>query len=66
MIDPAAARVLADWYQLGARALHGFAGEIPGDRPSAAVLWPEHFDVGITAGAVTGSRLPRLHQQRRA
>jgi hypothetical protein len=51
-IDPAAARVLADWYQLGERALRGFAAEIPDDQPTAAVLWPEHFDLGITAGAI--------------
>jgi hypothetical protein len=51
-IDPAAARVLADWYQLGEQALRGFAVEIPDDRPTAAVLWPEHFDLGITAGAI--------------
>lgn len=52
MIDPAAARVLADWYQLGAQALRSFAAEIPDHQPSAAVLWPEHFDLGITAGPV--------------
>jgi hypothetical protein len=51
-IDPAAARVLADWYQLGEQALRGFAAEIPDDQPTAAVLWPEHFDLGITAGAI--------------
>jgi hypothetical protein len=51
-IDPAAARVLADWYQLGEQALRGFSAEIPGDQPTAAVLWPEHFDLGITAGAI--------------
>jgi hypothetical protein len=51
-IDPAAARVLADWYQLGEQALRSFAAEIPDDQPTAAVLWPEHFDLGITAGAI--------------
>jgi hypothetical protein len=51
-IDPAAARVLADWYQLGERALRGFVAGIPDDQPSAAVLWPEHFDLGITAGTI--------------
>ena len=58
MIDPAAARVLADWYQLGARALRGFAAEIPADQPSAAVLWPEHFDLGITAGTINYGASP--------
>jgi hypothetical protein len=51
-IDPAAARVLADWYQLGQQALRGFAAEITEDQPTAAVLWPEHFDLGITAGPI--------------
>ena len=57
-IDPAAARVLADWYQLGEQALRGFAAEIAGDQPTAAVLWPEHFDLGITAGAVNYGASP--------
>jgi hypothetical protein len=57
-IDPAAARVLADWYQLGEQALRGFAGEIPDDEPTAAVLWPEHFDLGITAGAINYGASP--------
>jgi len=57
-IDPAAARVLADWYQLGEQALRGFAAEIPGDQPTAAVLWPEHFDLGITAGAINYGASP--------
>ena len=57
-IDPAAARVLADWYQLGEQALRGFAADIPDDQPTAAVLWPEHFDLGITAGAVNYGASP--------
>jgi len=57
-IDPAAARVLADWYQLGEQALRGFAAEIPGDQPTATVLWPEHFDLGITAGAINYGASP--------
>ena len=58
MIDPAAARVLADWYQLGAQALRSFAAEFPDDQPSAAVLWPEHFDLGITAGSINYGASP--------
>jgi hypothetical protein len=57
-IDPAAARVLADWYQLGEQALRGFAAEIAGDQPTAAVLWPEHFDLGITAGTINYGASP--------
>jgi hypothetical protein len=57
-IDPSAARVLADWYQLGEQALRGFAAEIPDDQPTPAVLWPEHFDLGITAGAINYGASP--------
>jgi hypothetical protein len=32
MIDPQAARLLAEWYQLGAQALSQLAAEMPGDR----------------------------------
>ena len=34
MIDPDAARLLAEWYGLGAQALSRFAAEIPGDKPA--------------------------------
>ena len=52
MIEPDAARLLAEWYGLGAQALSRFAAEIPGDQPTAPRLWPEHFDVGLTAAGV--------------
>jgi len=58
MIDPDAARLLAEWYQLGAQAMSRFAAEIPGDEPGAVVLWPEHFDVGMTAAAVNYGASP--------
>lgn len=58
LLDPAAARVLADWYGLGAEALSRFAAEIRGDGPGPAVLWPEHFDVGITAGVINYGASP--------
>ena len=51
-VDPAAARVLADWYALGAEALRLLAAEISDEEPSEAQLWPEHFDLGVTAAAV--------------
>ena len=57
-LDPLAARLLAEWYQLGAQALSRFAAGIPGDRPGPVVLWPEHFDVGITAAAVNYGASP--------
>ena len=52
MIDLDAARLLAGWYRLGAQAMSRLAAEIPGDQPGAVVLWPEHFDVGMTAAAI--------------
>ena len=58
LIDPAAARMLADWYGLGAQDMSRFATDIPDEQPSAAALWPEHFDLGITAGAVNYGASP--------
>jgi hypothetical protein len=57
-VDPRAARLLAEWYQLGAQALSRFAAGVPGDQPGPIVLWPEHFDVGITAAAVNYGASP--------
>jgi hypothetical protein len=45
-IDTAAARTLAAWFALGDEALRRFADEL--GRPAEPVLWPEHFDLGIT------------------
>lgn len=41
-VDPEAANALAQWFELGAAALTALAPD------EAPVLWPEHFDVGIT------------------
>ena len=57
-IDADAARLLADWYRLGAEAMSRLATEIPGDEPGAVVLWPEHFDVGMTAAAINYGASP--------
>jgi hypothetical protein len=58
LIEPGAARLLAQWYGLGAQALSRLAADIPGDQPTAPVLWPEHFDVGITAAAINYGASP--------
>lgn len=51
-IDRAAARLLAGWFALGADALATFAAKVPGDQPTGAQLWPEHFDLAITAAGI--------------
>jgi hypothetical protein len=58
MIDPDAARLLAEWYQLGAQAMNDLTAEIAGDEPGAVVLWPEHFDAGMTAAAINYGASP--------
>ena len=45
-LDAAAATVLADWLADGDNALRTFAPD------STPVLWPEHFDLGITLDEV--------------
>lgn len=45
-VDPADAAQVAGAFEVGDQALRAFA---PGVQP---VLWPEHFDIGITVGEV--------------
>jgi len=45
-IDPVAAELLLDWFARGDRALRRFA---PAEAP---ILWPEHFDLGITVDEI--------------
>ena len=49
-VDPTAAAALARWFALGDEALRALAAEIPAEQPSAPAIFPEHFDLGITAG----------------
>ena len=56
--DCSPARLLAQWHQLGAGAMGLLAAEIAGDEPGAVVLWPEHFDVGMTAAAINYGASP--------
>ena len=51
-VDPTAAAALARWFALGDEALRALAIEIPAEQPSAPAIFPEHFDLGITAGKV--------------
>jgi hypothetical protein len=51
-VDVDAAEVIAMWYELAAKALRAFAGSIADDDPSEAQLWPEHFDLALTADRI--------------
>jgi hypothetical protein len=56
-VDPASARLLSDWYELADEALRCLAAEI-NTPPQQPILWPEHFDVGITVDAVNYGASP--------
>ncbi|HET9945927.1 MAG TPA: hypothetical protein VFR56_09755 [Actinomycetes bacterium] len=51
-VDPAAAAALARWFAVGQQALEVLAAEIPAEDPSEPLVFPEHFDLGLTAGRV--------------
>jgi hypothetical protein len=53
-VDPVAATALAGWFVLGHEALTAFAAavDVAGEGPTPPVVYPEHFDLGLTAGAV--------------
>jgi len=51
-VDDASAAVLDDWFGLGDRTLAAWSAELPAGEPSAAQVFPEHFDLAITAGEV--------------
>jgi hypothetical protein len=52
VVDPAAAAALAGWFLVGRDALSALVTEIRDERPSAPVVFPEHFDLGVTAAEV--------------
>ena len=51
-VDPQASAALARWFLLGEEALEALAAEIRAEQPSAPQIFPEHFDLGVTAGKV--------------
>jgi hypothetical protein len=51
-VDEAAALELSGWLDLGRRALGAFVVEVADDGPSPPTLWPEHFDLAVTACGV--------------
>jgi hypothetical protein len=56
-LDAGCAQVLADWYALADAALLRLTTEL-GTPPQQPILWPEHFDVGITIGTVNYGASP--------
>jgi hypothetical protein len=56
-LDAKSARLLADWYELADAALRRLAAEI-GAPPQEPILWPEHFDIGITIASVNYGASP--------
>jgi hypothetical protein len=52
MVDPASAAALARWFALGDEALRALTAEVPAEQPSDPQIFPEHFDLGITANRV--------------
>jgi hypothetical protein len=51
-LDEAAARALAGWFRQGQEALSTLAGELAAEDPSEPQIFPEHSDLGMTAGSV--------------
>jgi hypothetical protein len=51
-VDPEAAAALAQWFAVGQQALEALALELPAEDPSEPQVFPEHFDLGLTAGRV--------------
>jgi hypothetical protein len=52
-VHPIAAAAFAEWFELGSVALARFTSGLPSGVASAAQLWPEHFDLAVTADDVT-------------
>jgi hypothetical protein len=56
-VDAAAAAALSEWFGLADEALRRFGAQVAG-KAQQPVLWPEHFDIGITADAVNYGASP--------
>ena len=44
-VEPAVARQVDAWFELGDRALARFSAALPTVQPASRTLWPEHFDL---------------------
>jgi hypothetical protein len=51
-VDREAAAALAHWFAVGEEALDALAAELPAEDPTRPQVFPEHFDLGLTAGRV--------------
>jgi hypothetical protein len=51
-LDPVAAGLIHEWFDLTGRALDAFRRTHVVDEPSIAQLWPEHFDLAISMAEV--------------
>ena len=63
-VDRDAAEVIAMWYELTDLALRSFATSIASDEPSEAQLWPEHFDLALSADRINYGGSPGDEQHR--
>jgi hypothetical protein len=52
VVDPGAAAALAAWFALGQQALTALADQLAAEEPTEPQIFPEHFDLGLTAGPV--------------
>jgi hypothetical protein len=57
-LDEEALSVIADWYDLGWRALDEIIGGLAPESDAVAIqLWPEHLDAATHVGPVSGNRV---------
>jgi hypothetical protein len=57
-LDPEAAETLAAWFQLGDRALSLLAAEVGAADDAVPKVYPEHFDLAISADSVNYGASP--------
>lgn len=54
-VDAAAAGLVADWFDLGWRAIDAVTAAVVDGAASVLQLWPEHFDVGASVAVGGGA-----------
>jgi len=53
-VDAEASAALGSWYQFGGQVIEALAGRSAPGQVSEAQIWPEHFDLAVTADAGGG------------